>query len=284
MAQTHVLELQQAGTAAVAGSGGAGGSPPAGDPATDAALSGGALEQAGGQPLLFYSVRSMQPGGAEPPPLSGPRLEEDPAPIQVDPEGHLLGQVNSVEAGRVHGWACVKGTPGSELTISVYVDGVLAGRGAANLQNAAPAVRRMCGVEGLVAQQPHLARAGEDVGVGFVVPLPPLPQGLHTVRGVWEASNAFFGRQAARACAACGLEMSAPGCCALTPAPLLPRLSPAAARVCVAARPRRLPPGAQPVAAAVPGVERVPRPGRAHPPQGCHHPDTQRTGVRVYKS
>lgn len=169
------------------------GSPPAGDPSL--ADGGGSSSSEGlptdseGQPLLHYSVRSMQPQGLEPPPLAGPRLEEDPLPIQHDPTGRLLGQVNSVEAGRVHGFACLKGAPGAELAVTVYVDGVLAGHGQASLPTQTQAVRRLCQLDGAAsndaaaaaAGQPHVGRDGSGSGVGFVVPLPPLPQGLHTV-------------------------------------------------------------------------------------------------------
>ncbi|KAL4427755.1 hypothetical protein ABPG75_001844 [Micractinium tetrahymenae] len=198
--RTELVEVQARAAAALEQqrqqAGGAG-SPPAGDPTGggDPALAGaGTGGGAGhaGQPLLFYSVRSMQPGAQEPPPLTGPKLEEDPLPIQHDPAEKLTGQVNSVEAGRVHGWACLKGAPGAELTVSVYVDGVLAGRGQASLPTQTPAVRRLCQLDSgggtaaaAQAGQPHLGR--DASGVGFVVPLPPLPQGLHTLRVFLEA-------------------------------------------------------------------------------------------------
>lgn len=172
------------------------GSSPAGDPAGsgDPALAGAGASNPvdpAAQPLLFYSVRGMQPGAQEPPPLTGPRIEEDPLPIQHDPAQKLTGQVNSVEAGRVHGWACLKGGGASELTVSAYVDGMLAGRGQASLPTQTPAVRRLCQLDGggAVAQagQPHPGR--DASGVGFVVPLPPLPQGLHTVRLRWGSKH-----------------------------------------------------------------------------------------------
>jgi len=138
-----------------------------------------------GQPLLFYSVRAQQQFGPEPPLLVGPRLEDDPLPLGSDAVGRLLGQVNSVEAGRVHGWACFKGALGTDLAITVYVDGVRVGQAQALLPTQTSAVRRLCHMDTLAlagAQQEQQAvmRGGEG-GVGFVVPLPPLPEGLHVV-------------------------------------------------------------------------------------------------------
>lgn len=193
--RTELVEVQARAAAALekqrqlaggAGSSPAGDSAGGGDPAL-AGAGGGNPADPTAQPLLFYSVRSMQPGTQEPPPLAGPRVEEDPLPIQHDPAEKLTGQVNSVEAGRVHGWACLKGGAAAELAVSVYVDGVLAGRGQASLPTQTPAVRRLCQLDSGAgdsaaarAGQPHLGR--DTSGVGFVVPLPPLPQGLHTVR------------------------------------------------------------------------------------------------------
>ncbi|KAL4449403.1 hypothetical protein ABPG77_007047 [Micractinium sp. CCAP 211/92] len=198
--RTELVEVQARAAAALekqrqlaggAGSSPAGDSAGGGDPAL-AGAGGGNPADPTAQPLLFYSVRSMQPGTQEPPPLAGPRVEEDPLPIQHDPAEKLTGQVNSVEAGRVHGWACLKGGAAAELAVSVYVDGVLAGRGQASLPTQTPAVRRLCQLDSGAgdsaaarAGQPHLGR--DTSGVGFVVPLPPLPQGLHTLRVFVEA-------------------------------------------------------------------------------------------------
>ena len=147
----------------------------------------GAEEQ---QPVLFYSVRSTA-GSEEPPPLSGARLEDDPVPVRWEPQSRLAGQVSLVEAGRVHGWACLKGTLGTDLAVSVYVDGVEVGRATAVLPTQGEAVNRLCQIEGLLAAQQAQQAGGDQpaqpalearTGVGFVVPLPPLEQGVHAVR------------------------------------------------------------------------------------------------------
>lgn len=155
------------------------------------------------QPVLFYSIRSAA-GSEEPLPLSGARLEDDPVPVRWEPQSQLAGQVSLVEAGRVHGWACVKGTLGADLAVSVYVDGVEVGRATAVLPTQGAAVNRLCQIEGLLAaQQGQQVQPGDDqqaqpaqeaarTGVGFVVPLPPLEQGVHAVREA--GRHAFMGR------------------------------------------------------------------------------------------
>ena len=145
------------------------------------------------QPVLFYSIRSAA-GSEEPLPPSGARLEDDPVPVRWEPHSQLAGQVSLVEAGRVHGWACLKGTLGADLAVSVYVDGVEVGRATAVLPTQGAAVNRLCQIEGLLAaQQGQPGQPGDDqqaqpaqeaarAGVGFVVPLPSLEQGVHAVR------------------------------------------------------------------------------------------------------
>lgn len=143
---------------------------------------GGQLEH---QPLLFYSVRPLA-AGAEPEPLQGAALDADPLPIQWDSADRLAGQVHRVEAGRVHGFACLKGAHDSPLEVVAYVDGVEAGRTQAALPTQSPAIDRLCQLEAALPsgameqQQPRLAAAGAT-GVGFVVPLPALPAGTHAV-------------------------------------------------------------------------------------------------------
>ncbi|EFN59688.1 hypothetical protein CHLNCDRAFT_133227 [Chlorella variabilis] len=182
LAATQALAAQAAAAAAAAR---LSDSSPAGAEGSNPALpaGGGGGEGEEGQPLLFYSVRSQHPLGSEAAELAGPRLEEDPLPLGVDPEGRLLGQVNSVEAGRVHGWACVRGSLAADLAVTVYVDGVRVGQSAATLPTQAQPVRQLCQLDATSAaaaaqQQAALAVPGGG-GVGFVVPLPPLPQGLH---------------------------------------------------------------------------------------------------------
>lgn len=141
------------------------------------------------QPVLFYSVRPVQ--GPEPEPPRGPALEADAVPVATDPQEQLAGQVHMVEAGRAHGFACIKGTPGADLEVVAYVDGIEVGRTQATLPTQTPTVARLCQLEeeppaGFAAaaaqqQQPRLGADGAAVGVGFVVPLPPLPAGVHVV-------------------------------------------------------------------------------------------------------
>ena len=57
--------------------------------------------------MLYYSVRSTPSGGPHAPPLTGPKIESD-LPTQEWDE-RLLGQIDSVEAGTVSGWACLRG-------------------------------------------------------------------------------------------------------------------------------------------------------------------------------
>lgn len=141
------------------------------------------------QPLLFYSVRAQPPPGQEAPPLDGPPLDADTLPLSSDPDGKLLGQVNLVEAGRVHGWACVKGSQADALTVTVYVDGVQVGASQAVLPTQTSHVRQLCQLDppggAAAAAEEALQEAALHVGrggVGFVVPLPPLAEGLHVVR------------------------------------------------------------------------------------------------------
>lgn len=72
----------------------------AGTPAAARSLapSGEAAEEGG---VLFYSIRASP---LEPAPLQGPSVDEQP-PAQPG-DGSLLGQVDSVQAGQVAGWAC----------------------------------------------------------------------------------------------------------------------------------------------------------------------------------
>jgi hypothetical protein len=178
----------------------------------DVLAGGGSLDDDLGlqQPLLYFSVRSAPPLGPEPPPLSGPSLEADGLPIQQDPLGRLVGQVSMVEAGRVHGWVCLKGIPYADLKVTAYVDGVRAGTAQATLPTQSQHVQRLCqldafaleddaaagsagaGGSGVAAAaaggQQALAVSEGGVGVGFIVPLPPLPQGIHVVGAVRSVS------------------------------------------------------------------------------------------------
>lgn len=61
----------------------------------------------GSDDVLYYSVRSTPSGGPRAPPLTGPKIESD-LPTQAW-DDRLLGQIDSVEAGIVSGWACLKG-------------------------------------------------------------------------------------------------------------------------------------------------------------------------------
>lgn len=63
--------------------------------------------------ILFYSIRS---GAGPASPLQGSRLEDDGIPIQPLND-HLLGQIDSIEAGEMTGWACMKGYMGKPLQV-----------------------------------------------------------------------------------------------------------------------------------------------------------------------
>lgn len=79
------------------------------------ALPGGPSSPAGAEaepPVLHYSVR--QHDGADPPALTGPTTESDLPPVAAG-DGSVLGQVDSIEAGRVTGWACQRGAPATTL-------------------------------------------------------------------------------------------------------------------------------------------------------------------------
>ena len=119
-----------------------------------------------------------------------------------------------VEAGRVHGWVCLKGTPHADLKVTAYVDGVRAGTAQATLPTQSQHVQRLCqldafaleddaaagsagagaGGSGVAAaaaggqQALAVSEGGGGVGVGFIVPLPPLPQGIHVVGAVRSVS------------------------------------------------------------------------------------------------
>lgn len=246
--RSELAAVQVAGSPAVSANSGVaavGGRGIGGAEAAALSLDGGEERQ----PVLFYSVRAA--GGDKVLPLAGPRLEDDAVAVQWDPQGRLVGQVNLVEAGRVHGWACVKGQLGADLQVVAYVDGVEVGRAQAVLPTPSPGVNRVCQLDGLLAEQaaaggaqPHLGGAAGG-GVGFVVPLPPLAQGLHAVSSTGRGVGCRgAGRAAPHACVA------PPPRSPLPPVPSPPS-APAAACVCGGAR-RRVQAGAEPEPGAVP--------------------------------
>jgi hypothetical protein len=63
--------------------------------------------------VLFYSIRA---GAGPASPLQGSRLEDDGIPVQPTND-QLLGQIDSVEAGEMTGWACMKGYMGKPLQV-----------------------------------------------------------------------------------------------------------------------------------------------------------------------
>lgn len=68
--------------------------------------------------ILFYSIRS---GAGPASPLQGSRLEDDGIPIQPLND-HLMGQIDSIEAGEMTGWACMKGYMGKPLQVCSKID------------------------------------------------------------------------------------------------------------------------------------------------------------------
>lgn len=71
--------------------------------------------------ILFYSIRS---GAGPASPLQGSRLEDDGIPIQPLND-HLMGQIDSIEAGEMTGWACMKGYMGKPLQVRFKEDTIV---------------------------------------------------------------------------------------------------------------------------------------------------------------
>ena len=67
--------------------------------------------------VLFYSIRA---GAGPASPLQGSRLEDDGTPVQPTND-QLLGQIDSVEAGEMTGWACMKGYMGKPLQVQCHL-------------------------------------------------------------------------------------------------------------------------------------------------------------------
>lgn len=74
----------------------------------------------GSDDVLYYSVRSTPSGGPHAPPLTGPKIEND-LPTQEWDE-RLLGQIDSVEAGTVSGWACLRGQLEKPLQVQHFTN------------------------------------------------------------------------------------------------------------------------------------------------------------------
>eukprot|EP00887_Chlorella_sp_A99_P003159 scaffold9.g3159.t1 len=102
--------------------------------------------------------------------------------------GTLLGQVDAIEAGVVHGWACLRGSKTTSLSVVLFVDGVRVAEAVADQPTQSSIVHRLCeqdaaaGADGgggagaaAQAQPPH-------AGVRWRAQLPPLPEGRHEVR------------------------------------------------------------------------------------------------------
>lgn len=131
----------------------------------------------GSDDVLYYSVRSTPSGGPRAPPLTGPKIESD-LPTQEWDE-RLLGQIDSVEAGTVSGWACLRGQLEKPLQVVLYVDGVRIGEAAASGDTPHHIIHRLCEIDMDMAgdmQQPA------QQGVGFTLKLPELQQGRHEIR------------------------------------------------------------------------------------------------------
>ena len=77
----------------------------------------------GSDDVLYYSVRSTPSGGPRAPPLTGPKIESD-LPTQEWDE-RLLGQIDSVEAGTVSGWACLRGQLEKPLQVCMSASSLL---------------------------------------------------------------------------------------------------------------------------------------------------------------
>ena len=82
----------------------------------------------------------------------------------------LLGQVDGVARGVVHGWACERGAA-PPSSVSVYVDGFLVLTERAAQPRGDKAIGRICG-----------RRPASNPSAGFSAPLPALSPGRHEVR------------------------------------------------------------------------------------------------------
>ena len=82
----------------------------------------------------------------------------------------LLGQVDGVARGVVHGWACESGSA-PPSSVSVFVDGFLVLTERAARPRGDKAIGRICG-----------RRPAADPSAGFSAPLPALSPGVHEVR------------------------------------------------------------------------------------------------------
>ena len=99
--------------------------------------------------VLFYNFRVHT---SAPPPLDGPRLQDDPLPVHAS-DGVMLGQVDQVDGGTVSGWACIPGVDSAPLQVTMYVDGVEVGKVEASLEMPHASIRRLCQVDMVVTSK-----------------------------------------------------------------------------------------------------------------------------------